>query len=314
VHSTTYTLLVTVDSGAEASDEVTISVVPALSVDAGETQTVAAGALFTLSAEAAGGTPPYQFVWSPPLAVASSADGESMQASVSATTVFVVAVADAAGRTASDFVTISVPPPLTVDAGADTSIAVGGSAVLTATVSGGLAPYTIAWSPAVLSLTADQQSVRAAPGENAEYTVTVSDAFGTLASDTVRVNLATPLQVSVVGDPISIEAGNGSLLQAAVSGGVPPYEFAWSPAETLSAADGNQVWATPESATTYTVAVADAVGQTASAEVRIDVRLVAGSQTFAPVLPSLCGFGIVPAVPLLLATWIPLRRRFVTRR
>lgn len=309
--TTTYSVTVTDSLGATASDAVTVTVLPTLSVDAGGDRTVAAGQPITLVPAAAGGSPPFSFTWSPLPGAASVASDGSLSVSVETSTTFTVVVADSSGRTASATVNVTVAPPLTVNAGSDRTIVAGGSAVLSATAAGGLPPYAYVWSPAGVSLEAAGRTVRVLPGADTHYTVTATDALGQQASDGVQVRLAAALLATASASSASVRSGEFTLLEVTASGGLPPYAYAWLPAEGLAAPDGRQTWAAPYATTNYAVVVSDALGQNVVASVRVVVPEVAGAtsvNSFAPAMPSPCGFGFATAVPFMLLGPAALRR------
>ena len=79
------------------------------------------------------------------------------------------------------------------------------------------------------------------------------------------------LHVQASATPQSISPGQSTQLNAAVSGGQPPYRFAWFPFRGLSATAVPNPVATLLASTEYTVTVTDAVGQTADGNTRINV-------------------------------------------
>jgi hypothetical protein len=69
------------------------------------------------------------------------------------------------------------------------------------------------------------------------------------------------LNVSVTAIPASVAVGQTSQLAAAVSGGAPPYFYAWSPTTWLNDTDIAAPRATPGVTTEYRVRVTDSIGQ-----------------------------------------------------
>ncbi len=205
--TTTYTVVVTDAEGREASDTVTIDVIPALVVEAGTNFVIKAGQRFILEGGAAGGSPPYTYLWQP---------GESLESpgsattygTVSGTTVFVLTVTDSDGRSAYDSVVASVVGPLAIDAGADVTIEAGASASLTASASGGQAPYSYQWTPTVVPAELGYRVVRATPSETTTYTVVARDASGQQASDSVTVTVVPASQAAT--DGAATDAGGAS--------------------------------------------------------------------------------------------------------
>ena len=89
-----------------------------------------------------------------------------------------------------------------------------------------------------------------------------------------RVTIATPLAVTASANPMSIQSGGTSQLNAIVNGGAAPYVFSWS-GTGLSAANGASPTASPTVTTQYTVVVTDSIGHTAHAAVIVNVGVAA---------------------------------------
>jgi hypothetical protein len=160
--------------------------------------------------------------------------------------------------------------PLTVAASAvPATIAAGESSQLHAAVSGGVAPFRYSWVPPFDLSDATIQAPVAAPDASTQYTVTVTDSLGRQAESTVVVNVG--LAAIATASPATIAAGEASQLAVQVSGGTPPYTFAWTPPDGLSAADSAAPIATPMATTAYTVTVTDFSGATAVALVTVSV-------------------------------------------
>ena len=85
------------------------------------------------------------------------------------------------------------------------------------------------------------------------------------------VTTAAPLTVSVAATPAKINAGQSSQLVATVTGGVPPYSFAWTCDSSLNPCNIAKPLATPTTTTTYAVSVTDAAGERASASATVTV-------------------------------------------
>ena len=88
-----------------------------------------------------------------------------------------------------------------------------------------------------------------------------------------------PLTVTVTANPEIINEGESSQLTAIASGGTGEYTYSWEPAETLNDATISNPVATPVEPTTYFVTVTDSEGNSAEAEVFVDIRDVNVSET-----------------------------------
>ncbi len=86
-----------------------------------------------------------------------------------------------------------------------------------------------------------------------------------------EVTVRARLGVRASANPQAIPLGQGSFLDANVTGGTPPFEYSWSPASSL---DDATIWnptAFPATTTTYTVTVTDNTGLVATDSVTVQV-------------------------------------------
>lgn len=145
-----------------------------------------------------------------------------------------------------DTVTITVLPTVTADAGNNVTICPGGSAQLNAT--GGV---SYVWTPVTgLSATNIANPV-ATPSTTTTYIVTVTDANGCSATDSVTVTVGNNLSINITNDT-TICQGASIVLTASAAGAT---GYSWSPAATLSSTNTASTTATPTSTTTYYVTV-----------------------------------------------------------
>ncbi|MEN0003527.1 MAG: LamG-like jellyroll fold domain-containing protein, partial [Bacteroidota bacterium] len=139
--TTDYSVVITDSNGCTASDEATVTVNPVPTVDAGNNRTICVGGSTTLTATPSGGTGPFTYTWMP-----GNLSGASVNVSPTTTTTYTVTIEDANGCTNTDQVTVTVVADPTVDVNVDNAeICVGGSATLTATVSGGTGNVSFQW-------------------------------------------------------------------------------------------------------------------------------------------------------------------------
>jgi hypothetical protein len=127
------------------------------------------------------------------------------------------------------------------------------SVTLTATASGGTAPYTFLWTPG--SLRSQSITVDAA----GTYTVKVTGGNGCSSTDSVAVTEDKAAPSVEAGDPQVLTcAGPSATLTATASGGTAPYTFLWTPGDLTSES------ITVNTAGTYTVKVTGGNGCSAS--------------------------------------------------
>lgn len=239
-----------------------------LSVDAGRDHTIVSGESARLSPEVTGGTAPYSYRWSPGAGL-NNDRASAPTASPATTTTYTLTVTDAAGATASDTVLVSVAPGLIANAGANQFVQPGTAFTLTGGASGGEPPYEYSWSPAgVLSLASGVQVSGTVTGTTI-FTLTARDAVGRSATDSVIVATTGQLTVGGLADT-TIQLGANLTVTPTISGGDPPYAYAWSPTAGISNSGAFTTLA-PRQTTTYTLTVTDAFGQVAAATAQITV-------------------------------------------
>lgn len=180
----TYTVVMTDDNGCTDSSTVTITEPPALTLAAGTSQTICIGQTANLTAGANGGTPGYQYFWT---------DGtnnwttQNISVSPTVTTVYTVYSVDANNCISpSQTVTVTVSPPLTVQAMPAITVCANTPVTLTAAGGGGNGVYTYSWLP----LNQTGQSVNTTVVSTTTYTVIITDGCNTPPdSSTVTVTV-----------------------------------------------------------------------------------------------------------------------------
>lgn len=222
----------------------------------------------------AGGVEPYSFLWSPE---PGGGQGTSLVTGLCSGT-YEVIIADASGCDTTVTVVIADPQPITI-ASVVSDLVCSGScdASIDAFVSGGAPPYTFFWSPEP----AIGQGTSSAEGLcEGTYSLTVTDAGGCTSSASWTLAPADPIVLTTTFSLSECGACSGGV-NATVSGGVPPYAYAWS-------AGGNIFGTDPQvnglCAGLYSILVSDANGCQASqlvpvSDVEGEILTVSGSTT-----------------------------------
>ncbi len=204
------------------------------------------------SVSVSGGTGPYQVRWSNGQ-VGSVATG--LPAGLHQVT-----VVDAMGCEKTAEVQIGQPEPLMVNAvGTPPTCAHRADGTASVSASGGVGIYTYAWTTTPIQTTPTLTSLSAGT-----YTVTVSDQHG--CSTTATVVLVSPPPLNLVWEAIhhvSCYGQHTGAASVALTGGTPPYVYAWS-----SGDDTPNIAGKP--AGSYTLSVTDANGCSAVGQVRIE--------------------------------------------
>ena len=188
----------------------------------------------TIDLTVGGGTAPYTYAWSGANGFTSnSADLNNLAAGA-----YTVTVSDANGCTMMHNVSISAPAPITTIANITTATCGGASnGAVDISVSGGIAPYTYAWSgPNGFSANSEDLSGIMA----GVYSASITDANG--CNTTIFENVNEPglftvsSTVSSYGTSnVSCAASTDGSIDVTVSGGTQPYTFQWNGPNSFTA-------------------------------------------------------------------------------
>jgi gliding motility-associated-like protein len=199
-----------------------------------------------ITASAINGKLPYSFLWSNGQTTA-SATGLSIGQ-------YKVTISDANGATVKDSVTITEPTALITSTVIDSNVSCnslsnGGA---TASATGGILPYTYAWS--------NSASSEMITGVSAgTYTVIITDNNGCTASETAVITEPLALVASTtINNNVTCSGLSDGNVSASATGGTAPYNYLWSNAVTTASNNGITTG-------TYAVTVTDLNGCTSIA-------------------------------------------------
>ena len=200
-----------------------------------------------IQAEVKGGKAPIRYQWN---------QGSSSESKLTelAPGEYALTVADAAGQTASAFLTLTAPPAINITVENIVAANLGATnGQAQAKVTGGKSPYTYLWDNG--STTAAVKNLSAG-----NHVLTVTDANGCAAVVDVDVNenIATLGVIVKQVNQINCHGQSTASLRLDITGGKSPYTYAWSNGQSGAIAEGL-------SAGTYTVTVTDVVGTKYSA-------------------------------------------------
>ncbi|MFN4256934.1 MAG: beta strand repeat-containing protein, partial [Saprospiraceae bacterium] len=242
------TFTVTVTSGAQtATASVNISEPTALNLAVSKTNpTCNGGSDGTATANASGGTPPYNYLWS----------NGATTASITGLPVgtYTVTASDANGCTATGSVVLVPPSGMTVTFTIVKPTCFGGSnGSAKAKVTGGTGTKTYLWSTGATTI----QISNLVAGT---YTVTVTDAIGCTKVANAIITEPTQVSIAFTSTMPSCFGGNNGSLKATASGGTGTKTYLWNTGSTAQTITGLV-------AGTYTVTATDSKGCSSSSTV-----------------------------------------------
>ena len=244
----------------------------------------------TLSVSAQGGATPYSFSYSGLPPGCSGSDTASLSCTPTSTGTYSVAVtvtdASSPSQSATSSLVLTVnsaPSPLTIQSFtvSPSTIPLGGTADLNVSVSGGVAPYTYAYSGLPRGCgSANSSTLLCTPGSSGSFTVTVvvTDSGGGPVSGTASFTVTSssnPLTLdSFTASPNPVLLNNATTFVANVSGGAPPYAITYTGLPPgCSGSSTPDLPCTPTLPGSYrvSIAVTDSVGGAVSANITLVV-------------------------------------------
>src|SRR5690606_34675847 len=161
-----------------------------------------------------------------------------------------VTVTDANGCTTSESATVGEPTELLLTSTPDPANCGAQDGRATVDPAGGTPPYTYTWN------TTPPQTTQTATGLPAGvYSVQVTDANGCTRTISVTVTTPVPGTLSASRTNVSCNGGSDGTTTVTVTGGNPPFTYAWNTAPPQTTAT-----ATGVPAGTWTATVTDAEG------------------------------------------------------
>ncbi|TXK71954.1 T9SS type A sorting domain-containing protein [Mesonia sp. K4-1] len=252
----TYQVTITDSNGCTTTASATVTEPTTLNVTPASQTNIACngGATGAATVNAAtGGAGGYTYNWTPGNP---TGDGTTSVSGLSAGT-WTCTVTDNNGCTDAQSFTITQPANiLSANALAgNVSCNGGNNGTVDLTVTGGTAPYTYAWNNT--ATTEDMIGLTAGT-----YSVTITDANGCTATESVDVLEPTVLSANAVAGNVSCNGGNNGTIDLTVTGGTAPYTYTWNNTATTEDMIGLTTG-------TYSVIVTDANGCTATESVDV---------------------------------------------
>ncbi|MDO9188068.1 MAG: PKD domain-containing protein [Bacteroidia bacterium] len=236
----------------------------------------------SITPQISGGTYPYTYLWSPGASTNYGINGLA-QGNYS------VQITDALNCSLSLSASLTdIPVPILSISSIDAVSCFGGSdGSSTITISQGVAPYAINWSPS------GGNSLTATSLTSDTYTVTIIDASGCEISDSAVVTEPTPIDLSALTvNDVLCYGGNSGSISIVPSGGTGPlYTYSWAPVSSSSSTASNLAIGT------YTLNVTDQNNCISSISVNI-AQPTPFSSTIDSIINPICfnGYGSATAI------------------
>ncbi len=133
------------------------------------------------------------------------------------------AFTDAGGNTSTCNITVTVPQPTEISVtSSDVSCAGANDGSIALSVSGGIAPYTYAWSGSNAPTGPEQTGLSAG-----SYSVTITDVRGCMSEVNVAIEQPAPIAVTVVEVQPDVNGAGSGAIDITVTGGIAPYQYSW---------------------------------------------------------------------------------------
>jgi gliding motility-associated-like protein len=165
----TYSLLLTDAHGCTASDVITLVDPPALTYQFAVDSIICNGGTGTATITAAGGTPPYSYIWS------NGATTSSISPTVGT---YSVTVTDNKGCTLTETAVLDEPPMISLSIAGDSIACDYEQVTLSAIPGGGVPPYAFQWSSAPILVTDTTATITLTADIDRTFTLTMTDSLG----------------------------------------------------------------------------------------------------------------------------------------
>jgi len=206
-----------------------------------------------------GGAAPYNVVWTGTGTGDESTSNGTYQLDNLSAGDYSITTTDANGCAVTQNVTVgNAGNSLAINAN-PTNVTCGNAGSVWVTIGGGSAPYDVVWSGTSSGTTATSSSAVDLPELTiGDYTVTVSDATGCSAVQSVSIGGSIALEAIITANDGSCGNDDGSI-SVSVSNGSPNYNIFWNgPVSNSAAITGNNITIDDLPSGDYTVTVSDA--------------------------------------------------------
>jgi gliding motility-associated-like protein len=247
----TYTVLVTDKNGCTKDTTVSVADIGSPTVSTSKVDILCYGnATGSISTTVSGGVPPYTYSWLP-------TGGSAANASNLAAGTYTVIITGANNCKATAIVTLTEPPLIVLTSSKTDANCSASDGSVTINATGGVSPYTYAWSGGGSSATKTGVP-------SGSYTVTVTDKNACTMTAVVSVSDIGAPSVTATSTNVKCNGGNDGTASATATAGVTPYTYSWNstPVQNTANATGLKMG-------TYVLTVTAANGCKATTSVTI---------------------------------------------
>jgi hypothetical protein len=190
----------------------------------------------TLIAVTTGGLAPFTYTWTPAGIQSFTHDTTVITPLTAGFKKWKLLVSDANSCSLKDSITVAVKelPSETISASA-TTLCAGTPDTLSAVTTGGLAPFTYAWTPAgTQSFTHDTTVITPSSAGTKKWRLTLTDANSCSTKDSIVVTVNALPTETISASALTLCAGTPDTLMAVTSSGLAPFTYTWTPAGVQS--------------------------------------------------------------------------------
>ena len=202
------------------SDQVVINISPPITVAISAPSIVCYGELATLTANVTGGIAPYTYLWN------TGHTTQTLTNMPAGTYTVTVTGTGGSGCTGTATITIVGNPQIIVTTSPNNSISCSTTAIISASASGGTGTLSYLWS--------NGATTSSTIVNTGTYTITVTDAVGCSATNSVSVIASNSTLTAVVNQPPVLCFGATTTLTAVANGGFGSYTYSWNTGATTS--------------------------------------------------------------------------------
>ncbi len=249
-----YSVTVIDDNNCSANTNFTINEPSAISISMNSSNAQCGQNTGSLTATVTGGTAPYSYAWADGGGNTVGGNNPSVNNQPSGTYTLTVTDANMCAQSMVGTISDDNGPTVVIDNSGDVTCAGASDGFINISAGGGLTPLSFSWSSIPVGFASTSEDINQLVG-NTTYTITVTDANGCTANQSVLINEPLPVSLTATLQNPSCNGVTNGAIDLFVSGGTALFTFDWDNDGTGDFDDTEDL--TGLSAGTYSIAVMD---------------------------------------------------------